>query len=94
MTRFAPSSVWNFGTTIEGEVPFGIWAAQRTVRMHTEIAPPVALPLDRVYGVEPERAAGQCKACPDDDDAVCVAFRCAIRTLLDYGGIPYLYRFA
>lgn len=64
---------------VERDVPFLVWAAQRTVRMHCDTAP---------------RSTGRCKACPDDDPSTCVAFRCAVRTLLDAGGVPYLYRFS
>lgn len=62
---------------VEHEIPFRVWAARRTVRMHVDTPP---------------RSTGRCKACPNDDPAECVAFRCAIRALLDHGGIPYLYR--
>lgn len=79
---------------IEVEVPFRVWAARQTVRMHCEPpAPALELPHDRLHGAAAARATGRCAACPDSDDEVCEAFRCAIRRLLDYGGIPYLYRF-
>lgn len=64
---------------VERDIPFRVWAAGRTVRMHCDTPP---------------RSSGRCKACPSDDPAECVAFRCAVRTLLDAGGVPYLYRFS
>lgn len=86
------TSVWSFGPP-ESDLPYRVWAARRTVRMHTEwTSPPVQLPHDGRLGAEPARATGRCKACPADELEVCTAFRCAIRVLLNYAGIACLYR--